>query len=89
MTGDDSKPASPFVSDELSPPSLTTPPPSEASFATASTTSTCGSASLKSGTTSSSDTAKAIEAVRKSMGAGEKEGLTLDQLAKRAESAQS
>lgn len=89
MTRDEAKPPSPFVSDEVSPPSLTTPAPSEASFATASTTSTCGSASLKSSTTSSSDTAKAIEAVRRALGAGEKEGLTLDQLAKRAESAQS
>lgn len=89
MTGDGLESPSPFVSDEVSPPSLTTPAPSEASLATASTTSTCESASLKSSTTSSSDTAKAIEAVRKALGAGEQEGLTLDQLAKRAESAQS
>lgn len=63
--GDVLKPLGHFGSEELAAPSLNTPAPSERSLATASTTST--STSLISSQTSSSDTAKAIEAVRQSL----------------------
>ena len=59
------KPLGHFGSEELAAPSLDTPAPSERSLATASTTST--STSLRSSYTSSTDTAKAIEAVRQSL----------------------
>ena len=59
------KPLGHFGSDELAAPSLNTPAQSEQSLATASTTSTV--TSLISSQTSSSDTARAIEAVRQSL----------------------
>ena len=66
LAGDDVlKPLGHFGSEELAAPSVDTPAPSEQSLATASTTST--STSLRSSYTSSSDTAKAIEAVRQSL----------------------
>ena len=69
------------------PPSLSTPAPSEASLATASTTTS--TASLRSSTTTSDiAAAKAIEAVRRSIGTRDGEGLTLDQLTKQAEEKQ-
>ena len=70
LSGDDVlKPLGQFGSEELAAPSVNTPAPSERSLATASTTST--STSLISSHTSSSDTAKAIEAVRQSLEAKE------------------
>jgi hypothetical protein len=83
------KPLSTFDSETLSQPSVATPSPSEASLATASTTSTSASFTLKSDTTIDSDTAKAIEAVRNSLGAKDGAGLTLDQLTKRAQAKES
>lgn len=90
LSGDDIlKPLGHFGSDELAAPSLHTPAPSERSLATASTTST--STSLISSHTSSSDTAKAIEAVRQSLEAKESKGeahdTTLD-LSKKPEEAE-
>lgn len=69
--------------------SLMTPAPSEASLATASTisTSTTFSTSGRS-EVSVCDTANAIEAVRKSLGTRDGEGLTLNQLSKQAEKKQ-
>lgn len=73
LSGEDVlKPLGHFGSEELAAPSLSTPAPSEQSLATASTTST--STSLISSHTSSSDTAKAIEAVRQSLEAKEFKG---------------
>lgn len=73
LSGEDVlKPLGHFGSEELEAPSLSTPAPSERSLATASTTST--STSLISSHTSSSDTAKAIEAVRQSLEAKESKG---------------
>ena len=73
LSGDDVlKPLGRFGSEELAAPSLNTPAPSERSLATASTTST--STSLISSQTSSSDTAKAIEAVRQSLASKECKG---------------
>ena len=83
------KPLSPFDSESLSGPSVATPAQSEASLATASTTSTSTSFTLKSDTTIDIDTAKAIEAVRNSLGAKDGAGLTLDQLTKRAQAKES
>ena len=66
LSGDDVlKPLGHYDSEELAAPSLNTPAPSERSLATASTMST--STSLVSSNPSSSDTAKAIEAVRQSL----------------------
>ena len=67
--------------------SLMTPAPSEASLATASTISTSTTFST-SGRSEVSDTANAIEAVRKSLGTRDGEGLTLNQLSKQAEKKQ-
>ncbi|KAA6427997.1 MAG: hypothetical protein FRX49_02659 [Trebouxia sp. A1-2] len=83
------KPLSPFDSESSSQPYVATPAPSEASLATASTTSTSTSFTLKSDTTIDIDTAKAIEAVRNSLGAKDGAGLTLDQLTKRAQAKES
>ena len=83
------QPLSPFDSESSSQPSVATPAPSEASLATASTTSTSTSFTLKSDTTIDIDTAKAIEAVRNSLGAKDGAGLTLDQLTKRAQAKES
>ena len=83
------QPLSPFDSGSSSQPSVATPAPSEASLATASTTSTSTSFTLKSDTTIDVDTAKAIEAVRNSLGAKDGAGLTLDQLTKRAQAKES
>ena len=74
------KPLRHFDSEELAAPSLNTPAPSERSLATASTMSTATSL------VSSSDTAKAIEAVRQSLEPkDEAEGMTLEQSSKHAQ----
>ena len=73
LSGDDVlMPLGHYGSEELAAPSLNTPAPSERSLATASTCST--STSLISSQTSSSDTAKAIEAVRQSLEAKDCKG---------------